>query len=68
MSSVTCDMEEMTSETARRMQEKRETTLEVRGLMPQKRKRGVEAGTRRRSGDAGSHSFVERGGRRLRES
>ena len=35
-------MEEMTSETARWMQEERETTLEVRGLMPQKGKKKEE--------------------------
>ena len=66
MSSVACDMEEVSSETSRRVQE--EETLKPLGLLLQKGKKKRSGGwTRRGNGDAGSHSFVERGGRRLRE-
>ena len=60
MSSVACDMEVMSSETSRRVQEKEETVPEASWTAVAKRKEKEEwAGTRRGNSDAGSHSFVE---------
>ena len=69
MSSVACAMEEVSSEPSRKMQDKEQTTSEISVTAYAKRKeKWVEAGTRRRIGDAGSHSLVERGGRGCRDS
>ena len=65
MSPVVDNMEEISPESPRKMQDKqvvtREGFVECDGW---KRRRRVEAGTRRRNGDAGNESFMERGGRR----
>ena len=70
MSSVACDMEEVSSESLRKMHDKEEITPEASWTAVTKGK-GKEVWrleTRRGNGDAGSHSLVERCGRRLRES
>ena len=58
-SSMACDVEEVGSDSSRKM--RRRPRLRLRGLRLQKGERGVEAGTRRGNEDAGSHSLVERG-------
>ena len=65
-SSVVDDMAEVSSESSRKVQDKEETTpgASWAAVTGRKEKEGVEAGARRGNGDAGSHSFVERGGRR----
>ena len=69
MSSMARDMEEVSSESSRKIQDKEETTSEVSETAFAKgKKKWVEAGTRSRNGDAGSRSLVGRGGRRRRDS
>ena len=55
--------EEVSSGSSRKTQDKEETTPEASWAAVAGRE-AVEAGTRRRNGDAGSHSLVKRGGRR----
>ena len=61
-------VEEVSSKSSRKMQDKEETTPEASWAAVAGRKiGGVEAGARRGNGNARSHSFVERGRRRLCE-
>ena len=50
-------IDEMSLDSPRKMQDEQECD-------EGKRRRRVEAGTRRGNGDAGNHSFMDRGGRR----
>ena len=62
-------MENVSSESSRKMQDKEEITSEVSCTAVAKRsEKLVEAGTRWGNGHAGSHSLVGRGGRRRRDS
>ena len=62
-------MEEVSSESSRKMQDKEGTTSEVsRTAVAKRKEKWVEAGTRRGNEHAGSHRLVGRGGRRRRDS
>ena len=65
-SSVVDDMEEVSLESSRKMQDKEETTLEASwaAVPGRKEKEGWRLEPKGRNGDASSHSFAERGGRR----